>query len=194
MKKSMKFRAYADDHLNRFKKGDPLESYETRAKYYAECGIMLSKDKDMVSDTIIGHTFLGMTVGLYKGTFVPKADPEKILGGLTFPPKGFELDVDFSRTVAYMMLATFSDRKLFDEIREHAIQLQNQGAKFVSINDTDVYTIELSQLKYLPTYEDCVKFWTAFEEAGSGSPCFDGLIKELLWNNISTLCELLPRI
>lgn len=180
---TMKFREYADDHLNRFRKNDPMIPYEIRAKYYGECGISLSKDKDKISNTIIGHTFLGMEVRQWRGNFVPYADSEKLFGGLTFPPKKFTLDVDFSRTVAYMMLATFGPRHEFDDIRECALQLQNQGARFVKINDVEVYTIPLAQMTYLPTWDDCVKFWTAFEFGdGIGSPVLDEL-KNLLWDN-----------
>jgi hypothetical protein len=83
-----------------------------------------------------------------------------------------------------MMLLTFSDRKLFDEVRDTAQDLQNQGAKLVKINDSEVYTIELSQMTYLPTHDDCIHFWTALENGtGSGSPMFDEL-KNDFWDNI----------
>jgi hypothetical protein len=72
---------YADDHIFSIDPKLNVHPYEERQPYYDLFGVGLDKDKDFVSDSPEGHTFLGLKarwVPEYKN-YVPIFDANKIL-------------------------------------------------------------------------------------------------------------------
>lgn len=142
---------YADDHIIVSEKSLGFGDFKRRQSGYRELGCDLSPEKDLVTDSFEGHTFLGLTARwdpILK-TYVPNFSALKALNTLGKYEKTYNVSQVFDRVTTLLLLVAF-DNDLFDVVYDYAHFLQ------------DKYPFELS-CKKIPTAPMCHAFWLCYE-------------------------------
>lgn len=170
------FDIYADDHIFSLPKlFEKFADYEERRKIYAEFGIILSKDKDLVSDRVEGHTFLGPVATRVDGILCPVYNRDKIVCAVLRSEKKYPLDIQIGRVISLMLNSAF-DEELFNFLRSYVYELLNSTSGNITFpTDLDTDLIDVDWLKSVPTRTDVIKFWMGYEvnRQGGCGPCRD---------------------
>lgn len=158
-----RFDIYADDHIwsvpAQFAK---WADFETRRAIYAKFGVTLSKEKDLVTNSVEGHTFLGPTARLQAGTWVPVFPRDKALCAVFQMERDYPLDIQIGRVLSIMVNVCF-DRPAFDILREYAFYLLDICKKVTFPDDLDLGFMSLDWLRRIPSHSEVVKFWLGLE-------------------------------
>lgn len=103
-----RLKAYADDHLEavRSPNAADLWSFRRRSAGYALFNMRLHQDQDLVSRSVVGHTFLGMTCSRSGDHFVPLPNVQKVLCSVTRTHSPTLL-LEYSRIISLLKLLTF---------------------------------------------------------------------------------------
>lgn len=101
---------YADDHVFTLRpERSEFASFEVRKALYDHFGLILKLDDDLVTNSLEGHTFLGLTARKILGRYRPVFKRSRILNavGKYAVGKPFTPAQKFDRAQVYMLLATF---------------------------------------------------------------------------------------
>jgi len=142
---------YADDHLIVAEKSLKFGEFEPRQMGYKKHGCDLSREKDLVTDTFEGHTFLGLTATWNEQlkTYVPKFSALKTLNTLEKYECSYTIEQVFDRAVTLLLLVSF-DFDTFKVVEDYLDYLQ------------DKYPLQLAHRK-IPTLGGCHSFWLCQE-------------------------------
>ena len=158
-----RFDIYADDHVwsvpEKFKK---WADFDTRRKIYDEFGVKLSKEKDLVTHSIEGHTFLGPTARLIDGTWCPVFNRDKALCAAFKMDHDFPVDIQVGRILSIMINVCF-DRPAFDLLRDYAFYLLELCKTITFPDDLDLGFLSINWLKRVPSHTEVVDFWLGRE-------------------------------
>jgi len=101
---------YADDHIFSVQKNLGIHDFLNRSKVYEELGLKLDPNKDLVTETLAGHTFLGVMAVEKNGSFIPYFNRVKLLNFLSKTEKQkFSVDQKFCRALSAGVLGSFDD-------------------------------------------------------------------------------------
>lgn len=155
--KTIRIALYADDHVMAInEKAHPeWKSFETRSKIYAALGATLTREKDFVSNSFEGHTFLGLTARWSESfrQYVPHFDTLKAYNSLGKYEKSFSPTQLFERAYTLAHLVSFDD-KAFKII---------QG--YMSFLKTQYLTLATKQV---PSQAQCHAYWLGYESVAGG--------------------------
>jgi hypothetical protein len=134
-------------------------TYERRAAAYAEFGMVLSKDKDVESNSIDGHVWLGKTIKKTPFGYVGVVNENKSICSLrNLEDKETEPGIILTRTIMLMVEATWTE-PLQTYIRNYVRWLCDHKVR--------PYTQDEFQfqkwLQTIPTLESCKRFWMGWE-------------------------------
>lgn len=159
------FKLYGDDNNEAItEKYAHLYTFENRAKAYASLGVLLSKDKDVESDSPIGHVWLGKIIDWNEAAqaWVGKVNANKTLCSLlNLEGQNLDPEIVYMRTIALMVESTWTE-PLFSYIRSYAQWLHGQ----VQLHYLDEVGDYGRWFASVPTREMCQKFWTGQESKG----------------------------
>lgn len=114
---------YADDHiLSINKKFSLFSDFTVREQLYQQCGILLSKEKDFVSDSALGHTFLGFKAKEVGDLLVPVYDRTRALCALLKREKDYTLEDEIERASSIALLTCF-DNETFRYVNRYVAYL-----------------------------------------------------------------------
>lgn len=160
----------ADDHI--FGTADEeIASYDVRKDFYARFGISLTKDKDLVTQTCEGHTFLGFTAhrhGVYE-KWVPVFNLDKALCSALRPGGKVTDTLRYVRLCSLRMLCFFHPK--YDLIKEIARRVYMQGfdrSQGPEFADVDPHVFDI--LTSFPTDSKIEALWLGNERAGLEGP------------------------
>lgn len=133
---------------------------EKRLSVYRQLGVDLDVSKDKTSDRIEDHTFLGATVKLSDGRYVPQYSREKIIHSLFWSEKqDVPLEEDIAKCVSLLLLSTF-DLDTFNHLRDYHEFLVREGKMNpFSISDENQFLA----LSVPITRNEAISFWTGLE-------------------------------
>jgi hypothetical protein len=115
---------YADDHIMTLSGLKvPLHLLEMRFNHYAKFGLILDREKDFVSSTFEGHTFLGMTLKRVRGSLLPCYDELKAYNSLAKSDGNLTPEQKFAKATSIAYLVCFTP--LFDTVYKYCLFLQN---------------------------------------------------------------------
>lgn len=154
---------YSDDHI--FSVPDEFgrfASYEERAAVYILFGIELSREKDLVTRTPEGHTFLGPKAVLFRNTWVPVYNRDKVLCAALKIEKHFSQPVLVGRLVSLLLNTPF-DLEAFTLLREYAFWLYAKCGSIVLPVDS-APDLPVKWLYSVPSLGEVRAFWMGFED------------------------------
>lgn len=158
-----RFDLYADDHIwsipEKFKR---FASFEVRKEIYALFGVELSREKDLVTSSPEGHTFLGPKAELQGHSFVPVYNREKIMCAALHMEHKYPLDVQIGRIISLMLNCAF-DRYAFEHLRSYAFYLFDRCHKITLPDDVDM-DLPLKWLETIPSISEVRAFWMGYED------------------------------
>lgn len=154
---------YSDDHIF----SCPLEfdrfaDYNQRAAMYALFGISLSKEKDLVTRSPEGHTFLGPKAVLYRDQWVPVYNRDKVLCAALKMEKKFDQPVLVGRIISLLLNVPF-DVEAFSLLREYAFDLYSKCGSIVLPTDS-APDLPVKWLYSVPSLSEVRAFWMGFED------------------------------
>lgn len=161
-KRDYRYGLYGDDNIEAIMgKFGHLFTYEERASIYAQFGMSLSKAKDVFSDSVEGHVWLGKTIKKVGNHYVGLVNPEKVLCSLlNLESKSLEPELVYTRAMALMVESTWTE-PLQTVVRDFVIWLRAQGV-FVKQYETE----HEQWFAALPSLATCKAFWLGEESTG----------------------------
>jgi len=161
MKRYYRTKLYGDDNNEKIdERYAKFYEYEKREAAYAKLGVKLSKDKDVESDSLEGHVWLGKTIrwNAEAGAWVGEVNQNKVMCSLlNLESKDMPPEMVFMRTIALMVEATWTE-PVQTYIRGYAHDLYQQQNKLaIDRDDLDKWFISV------PTHEMCKNFWLGRE-------------------------------
>jgi hypothetical protein len=155
---------YADDHIMVIdeKEHPEWKSFEVRSRLYKELGCTLAPDKDFVSNTLEGHTFLGLTAKWSTRfmKYVPHFDVNKAYNSLAKYEKRYGIDQVYDRAYTLLHLVCFDDLA-FKNIQGFLFYLKTQYSS-------------LLPGRVVPNRTQCYAYWLGHESAAGGDKKADG--------------------
>jgi len=119
IEKKIELAIYADDHIFSVDStlvspvsGKNFGDYESRRLIYQQYGIVLAKDKDLVTDSLEGHTFLGLKIqwSTRYNRYVPIFDPFKAINSIQKQEKkSFTPDQKWTQALSLAHLCVFHE-------------------------------------------------------------------------------------
>jgi len=159
---------YADDHVFSCDRRLKISSYEIRSRCYALLGVKLSKEKDLITSTLEGQVFLGLTFhfDVKYQTWVPIFNAVRGLNALHKSETNQDLVQYFSKCCAVMLLLAFVPQ--FWVARDWTASFYRKNS--------------LSLSKYsMFTHTMCVDYWFGRETCRDIPVEFAGLISDSLF-------------
>jgi len=143
---------------------EEIANFENRRLVYDGMGSELNKEKDLVSNSVLGHTFLGFTAqyDAKYGRIVPVFNIEKALCSALKPGGSVTPALRYARLTGLRILTIFSPG--YDLIKCLARRCYESG--YVIDEPTDV---EAEMVKFLlswPSDEVIERLWLGFEGSG----------------------------
>jgi len=150
-----------DDHIfgtNNHK----LSSFTKRREIYKRMGSDLSEEKDVVSHSIEGHTFLGFTAQFdpKRGRYVPVYNIQKALCSALRPGGKVDPALRYARLTGLRILTFF--HPLYEKIRELARECYQDGLHFSEV-PADLTTETASFLLSWPRDSTLERLWLGYE-------------------------------
>jgi len=164
MNNNYRTKLYGDDNNEAI--SEPFAKYysfEKRQAGYAEFGITLSKDKDVDSNHLDGHVWLGKTIrwDANTGSWVGEVNSNKVLCSLlNMESRNVDPEVIYMRAIALLVESTWTE-PLHGYIRGYCHWLKDQIGKM------KVEDLNHRWFVSVPTKEMCKNFWLGRE---SGQP------------------------
>jgi hypothetical protein len=122
--------------------------------------MVLTAAKDVSSNSIIGHQWLGKTIAKVDGNYVGQVAENKIYCSLrNLEQKSPDPGIVLMRAVALMVEATWTE-PLQSYIRKYVWWLIDEGVKPFEEVDSATYH---RWLRNIPTLHNCKKFWLGLE-------------------------------
>lgn len=146
---------YSDDHVMTASQNlsVPLHEFDVRARIYQRFGMNLDKDKDIVDDTFLGHTFLGLTAKQHPDFgLVPVFNRLKAFNSLEKSDSELDPVSKFCKASAFQQLLAFDDDG-FQIARKYALYLKR------------IYPAELNIHKSW-SQKMCQYYWLGKEAGG----------------------------
>lgn len=170
-----------DDHIAGT--NDPeIADYEIRRAHYAKFGVTLTKEKDLVSNSPEGHTFLGFVCRLdeLRHRWVPVYDYEKAMCSALKPGGRVSPGLRYVRLAAFRVLCFFDPR--YETIKALALRFYEEG---LSLEEDEVKEEDKTFVSFLlawPSDAAIERLWLGTESGEVG------------WIEKNTLCSLLALI
>lgn len=154
-----------DDHIFGTN-NNKLAPFETRRKVYKLMGSDLSPDKDVVSHSVEGHTFLGFTAHFCtkRGRYVPVYNMQKALCSALKPGGKVDPALRYARLTGLRILTFF--HPLYDKIKDVARDCYQEGLSFTEIPD-DLSADTAKFLLSWPSDSTIERLWLGYEGSGS---------------------------
>lgn len=99
---------YADDNLLSLNaRINFLSDYDTRAEFYSYFQWGLKKEDDLVSNTVVGQTFLGAKIMEYNGYYVPQYKEDRLMAGVLLKKNELTAEQEYGKIIALYVLGAF---------------------------------------------------------------------------------------
>lgn len=154
---------YADDH--EFSVTAPFlrfADFDERFAFYKDLGLTLSKAKDLVTDSVEGHTFLGPKATVIDGRIVPIYNRDKVLCSVLNMEHTYSTDVQIGRVISIMLNCVF-DRPVFDYLRGYCYYLLELSHGKITLPEDLASELRASWLKSIPSAGEVEAFWLGNE-------------------------------
>lgn len=160
---TQRFDLYADDHG--FSVTDPFRKFsifEVRAKIYSAFGLELSQAKDLVTQSVEGHTFLGPKAKIINGRIVPIYNRDKVMCSVLNMEHLYPPDVQLGRVLSIMLNCVF-DTEVFEYLRGYCFHLLELSHGSITLPDELKVNRESEWLKTVPSRGQVESFWLGDE-------------------------------
>jgi hypothetical protein len=162
----------ADDHL--FGTNDPeIANFEARREHYAKFGVTLTQEKDLVTESVEGHTFLGFTAHKNPQTesYVPVFNFDKAMCSALRPGGSVSEGLRYVRLCALRILCYFHPK--YELIKEVARQIYLSPHKLTQEDVLGLPEEQVSLLDSWPTDRAIENLWLGNERVGLGGTKID---------------------
>jgi hypothetical protein len=184
----------ADDHL--FGTNDPeIADFENRREFYARFNVTLSSEKDVVSDSPQGHTFLGFTAyeDPHSKKWLPVFNLDKALCSALRPGGTISDSLRYVRLSALRVLCFFHPKyELIKELARHIYSkpFTTEGLRHMDKGEFKELSEEtLSIMSSFPSDRQIKSLWMGDERVGpEGGKIVPELITWALSPLLSTIC------
>lgn len=154
---------YADDHLFTVTGlTAPIHDFELRRNHYARFGLDLDAEKDVVSRSFDGHTFLGLTAENHNGVLHPVYNWLKALNSLQKSDTQLDPEAKLSKSISFMLLLAYAPQ--FDVVAKYA--------RFL------VRKYPYLEIFHIPSHREAQNFWLRKEAVQK---------ETVLWNDLINL-------